>query len=450
VKWRRVKPREAAKSLASALALCYHLSMSIEFAGAADVATGALVARAVEPDTGETSPATIATCLNCKSDVSGRFCGQCGQKAQIHRTLHAFGHDIIHGVLHFDGKIWRTLPMLIFNPGHLTRRYVHGERARFVSPMALFLFTVFLSFAVFSRLAPKDMGVNQPVTAAQSAKELADEKAEILADIAELQKDRKEAEVSGDATGWIDGQLERQRSLLTEVEKTKTSDARVSTIAQRKFALEQRNHELSIARLEAKLAAAKKSGQPTTDLEDELRAEKLTARLFSQVTGRSGVTNPANETNGVGTNINFFGIKSMNDAAKHAMENPQLLLYKVQSNAYKYSWALIPISIPFVWLLFFWRRDYKMFDHAVFVTYSLCFMLTLFATAALLLQWKGAEVFGGLMMTLIPPIHIHRQIRQAYQTSFWGALWRTAVTTQFALLAIGLFVALILALGVTG
>jgi Protein of unknown function (DUF3667) len=424
--------------------------MPIELAGAADVATGAIVAHAIEPDTGEMSTVTTSTCLNCQSNVSGRFCGQCGQKAQVHRTLHAFGHDIIHGVLHFDGKIWRTLPMLIFNPGRLTRRYVHGERARFVSPMALFLFTVFLSFAVFSRLAPKDMGINQPVTAAQSAEELASEKAEIQADIAELRKDRKEAEADNEATGWIDGQLERQQALLAELETTKTSDARVSTIAQRKFALEQRNHDLSIARLEAKLAAAKKSGRPTTDLEDELRAEQLTAKLFARVTGRGSDMNPAKDTNGVGTNINFMGIKALNDAAKHAMENPQLLLYKVQSNAYKYSWALIPISIPFVWLLFFWRREYKMFDHAVFVTYSLCFMLTLFATAALLLQWKGAEVVAGLMMTFIPPIHMHRQIRHAYQTSFWGALWRTAVTTQFALLAMALFVALILALGVTG
>ena len=35
------------------------------------------------------------------------------------------------------GKIWRTLPMLAWRPGELTRRYIEGERARFVSPMAL-------------------------------------------------------------------------------------------------------------------------------------------------------------------------------------------------------------------------------------------------------------------------------------------------------------------------
>jgi len=41
-------------------------------------------------------------------------------------------------VLHFEGKVWRTLPKLFAHPGELTRRYV--ARALFVSPIALFLF----------------------------------------------------------------------------------------------------------------------------------------------------------------------------------------------------------------------------------------------------------------------------------------------------------------------
>lgn len=39
--------------------------------------------------------------------------------------------------------------MLILRSGQLTRRYIEGARVRFVSPMALFLFSVFLMFAVF-------------------------------------------------------------------------------------------------------------------------------------------------------------------------------------------------------------------------------------------------------------------------------------------------------------
>ena len=30
----------------------------------------------------------------------------------MHRTLGAFFHDLLHGVFHFEGRIWRTLPLL--------------------------------------------------------------------------------------------------------------------------------------------------------------------------------------------------------------------------------------------------------------------------------------------------------------------------------------------------
>src|SRR5205085_2215779 len=46
--------------------------------------------------------------------------------------------------------------------------------------------------------------------------------------------------------------------------------------------------------------------------------------------------------------------------------NPGLMAYKLQSNTYKFSWLLIPLSVPFVWLLFAWRRRYGPYDHAVF------------------------------------------------------------------------------------
>lgn len=66
----------------------------------------------------------------------------------MHRTLGAFFHDLLHGVFHFEGKIWRTLPLLAWNPGRLTREYIDGRRASYVSPIALFLFSVFLMFAM--------------------------------------------------------------------------------------------------------------------------------------------------------------------------------------------------------------------------------------------------------------------------------------------------------------
>ena len=52
--------------------------------------------------------------------------------------------------MHFDGKAWRTSPMLLVRLGRLTRDYIMGKRARYIAPVPLFLLVVFLMFFVFS------------------------------------------------------------------------------------------------------------------------------------------------------------------------------------------------------------------------------------------------------------------------------------------------------------
>ena len=147
--------------------------MTGEIDALGDVVTGAALAQAVEPPAGSSRSDGRGPCRNCAATLSGRYCSACGQKAVIHRTLAEFGHDIVHGVVHFDGKIWRTLPLLAWRPGELTRRYVHGERAKFVSPFALFLFSVFLMVAVFSWLGPTGPKLDDRLTPQQAAAVLA-------------------------------------------------------------------------------------------------------------------------------------------------------------------------------------------------------------------------------------------------------------------------------------
>ena len=88
----------------------------------------------------------------------------------------------------------------------------------------------------------------------------------------------------------------------------------------------------------------------------------------------------------------------------HIRENPQLAIYKAQTNAYKYSWALIPLSVPFVWLLFPFSRRFGAYDHTVFATYSITFMIALVAVVSLLfyIGWGG---IGGLLL-LYAPVHM--------------------------------------------
>jgi hypothetical protein len=423
--------------------------MSLEIEAVGDIITGGLAARAVEPEAGEGEKSDTGNCLNCHAALHGAHCHNCGQKAKVHRTLAAFGHDFLHGVLHFDGKIWRTLPMLVWNPGHLTRRYIHGERAKFVSPLALFLFSVFLTFATFSKLIPTSFEERAPVSASKAQEQLQIDRKEIVDAITELQTEKKQAITDGDPPGsyaWIDGQVKRNQKALQKLDTETLPELRRTSIAERRLAVEKQKEDIVIARLEAQIAAAKSAGQPTAQLEENLESERTGAKLLQNASAliRSGKTNTSD------INFSIFGNKKWADAAKHAVENPQLLIYKAQSNAYKYSWALIPISVPFVWLLFFWRRQFKMFDHVVFVTYSLCFMMFLIPASALLITFPATPVAGGLLLIFGPSIHMYRQIKQAYGVSRFGAIWRTAALATFAAFALTLFVTMIFMLGITG
>lgn len=335
-----------------------------------DVATGAVLAGAVEPRTGagDDGHTHEKNCLNCGTELAGEYCSTCGQRAHVHRTLHAFWHDLLHGVLHFEGKTWHTLPLLAWKPGELTRRYIDGERAKFVSPMALFLFSVFLMFAVASfggGLSPK-IDPNAP---AQLQKSIASNEQQIAA----LQRERDAAVRAGRSTATFDESI--------------------------------------------------------TDLQTDLAVMR---GVQKGEIGRIAKTQ---------INAPDWLSKPIEKAAK----NPELLFYKLKTNAYKFSWMLIPLSVPFLWLLFPFSRRFQLYDHTVFVTYSLSFM-TLLVVTAVLLGLAGLSAVAGFAM-LIPPFHIYRQLKGTYGLSGRSALLRTVLLIAFSIVALAMFFLALFALG---
>ena len=140
------------------------------------------------------------------------------------------------------------------------------------------------------------------------------------------------------------------------------------------------------------------------------------------------------------------GSKEFDERIRYGLKNPELLLYKLQSSAYKFAWALIPLSLPFMWLIFAWKRKYHMYDHAVFVTYSLCFVMLLLVVMALL---TAVGIESGWMILLIP-VHMFVQLRGAYALRKRSAVWRTLILISVASLVLVLFGLGLLALGLTG
>lgn len=362
--------------------------MTIDLDSGGALAAATLAAHVIEaPAEHKDGHAHEAQCANCGAALSGHFCHQCGQRAHVHRSLLHLGEELLHGLLHFDAKAWRTLPLLVIRPGRLTRNYIDGKRTAYVSPLALFLFMVFLMFFVVSSLT----------------------------------------HVGGHGDG-------------------KSATAQEGTIRQ----------DVSIARgklaaAEGTLAGARATGKDVTAAEQAVEAardslddaETALAMVASSGdgigTGMDKVVKKANEKS---AKINT-GMPRVDAAARFALANPQFTLYKLKSTASQYSFMLVPISLPFLWLMFFWKRGITMFDHAVFTLYGLSFMALLVVVAASLGK-IGFDGVAGTLLVLAPPIHMFVQLRGAYRLRVFSALWRTVVLMFVSVTVLTLYLLLIL------
>ena len=81
----------------------------------------------------------------------------------------------------------------------------------------------------------------------------------------------------------------------------------------------------------------------------------------------------------------------------------------------------------------------------MFVTYSLSFMMMLVILGGVLVA-LGLPGWAG-MLVFIPPIHMYRQLKGAYQLRWWSALLRTVALTMFAFVVAVLFFLTALAIG---
>ena len=221
--------------------------------------------------------------------------------------------------------------LLIAKPGELTRRYIDGERAKFVSPLALFLFSVFLLFAVVGQ----SLDFNQV-------------------------------------------------QFKTNVAEARAEQTKV------------------LRSLEGRRARAAQAGQPTGALDAEIRAAR------ENVAGLEAIrdVNPGS----VATFELSRNLEWLRAPVARAIANPDLLFYKVRNNAYKWSWVLIPLSAPMLWLLFPFSRRFRFYDHVVFVTYSIAFM-TLLVVAVTLFSWVGLGGIGLAALAAVP-VHFYLQLER--------------------------------------
>lgn len=116
----------------------------------------------------KTQRAPITQCENCRAQLQGHWCAQCGQPAIDYRR--SFRHvlaDLLNEFLNWDSKFFATIALLILKPWRLTNEFLAGKRVRYVNPLRLYLLASILFFFAVNygakglrfepgKLSPKD------------------------------------------------------------------------------------------------------------------------------------------------------------------------------------------------------------------------------------------------------------------------------------------------------
>lgn len=127
---------------------------ALEGALAADAAGTTLAAGA--------APGHRSTCQNCAAALQGPYCHRCGQfDEKSKRPWWILLEHAPDSPNRFDSRILRSYLWLLFRPGRMTAAFLAGQRARFVPPVRLYIFT---SLIFFLALSASGLVLVQPIS----------------------------------------------------------------------------------------------------------------------------------------------------------------------------------------------------------------------------------------------------------------------------------------------
>lgn len=98
----------------------------------------------LQSQTSQTTETKVTTkCLNCGTEFHGKFCPECGQRADTQRfTIKSIFQNFILGILSNDGGVWITVKSLFTHPGQMMIDILNGKRRSYFSPFPMLFLTL--------------------------------------------------------------------------------------------------------------------------------------------------------------------------------------------------------------------------------------------------------------------------------------------------------------------
>jgi len=336
-------------------------------------------------------------CANCETPLQGAYCHSCGQLAEdFHKNIWRLFTEVLESFFHWDGRLFRTMPALVYKPGELTRNFMNGKRAYQVPPFRLFLVVLVVTFLVGHYATPKFDGATPPVVTDQS-EGVAQARREILDDPSMTADEKKAA--------------------LAIVDRDWASFGRAVGDTARKAgeAAERRDRPRSGVVLDEGPNDGKERAEIAPGWNMSLD-EKADSRLNAWFKERALAIN----------------------------EDPERFFLILETWAHRVAVLALPVSALILSLLFVFQRRFFVYDHLIFSMHSLSFQLLLLTTIMLLQLLIGPAAWW---LVVLAPTHLFLHMRGAYGTSWWGTLLRMFILFLLTVFAFSLLALLWLYLG---
>jgi hypothetical protein len=102
-------------------------------------------------------------CNNCGEPLTSQagFCSSCGQSVkEISRPWLEFVRETLTELLDFDGRMLKSIRLLLTRPGFLSHEYINGRRVSYTSPIRIYLVVSLAFFFVLPLILPESTTAN--------------------------------------------------------------------------------------------------------------------------------------------------------------------------------------------------------------------------------------------------------------------------------------------------
>ena len=91
-------------------------------------------------------------CKNCNTKFAGNYCNNCGEKVinDGDFALMKLLSQVLDTFTHLDSKVFKTLKLLLFYPGKLSKLYTEGIRVPYMKPFQIYVIINIIFFFLFS------------------------------------------------------------------------------------------------------------------------------------------------------------------------------------------------------------------------------------------------------------------------------------------------------------